>query len=325
MVRTKWHRVAEAIRAGRSGVYTGNGRFSSSLADWGSSTEEVLTWWNSTTDLPKFVVEHELITLASENRDFHLSLRDMQRAGVLRLPFPQIVVEYNVRADDPATNLVLLIDTKDEQTRALIASKNEHVLNKVDELKLPFMAFPIVMGHASGMDIVGFSPACCLCGMHTEAGDGDPLLISARYSNPLFDMDRETMISAMELTKKEVQTWSALAFMSVTLLMITEGVEKERCSVGNLNRKRVASGKAPIPDYTYLKIGRVYRSAKGEDSAAYDARRSPRPHWRRGHLRGVRHGPGREFTRTVFIKPRLVALRSDANTDPTPPTYVAGV
>lgn len=325
-VRTKWHRVAEAIRAGRAAVYTGNNEISGSLREWGTTKEEMAYQWNLTADVPKFVVQHELITLASESREFHLSLRDMQKAGVLRLPFPQIMVEFCVRANDPATNLVLLMDMKEESNRERAARKSPQLLEKVDKFGTPFMAYPIVMGHASGIDIVGLPPACCLTGMHDAAGDDDPLLQSVRYANPMFDSVPEPrMRAAMDATKTEIQSWSALAFMSVTLLMITEGVQKEQCSVGKLNRKRVASGKSPIPDYTYLKIGRVYRSGRGDDSAEYDVRRSPRPHWRRGHLRGVRHGPKREFTRTVFIKPRLVALKSDASIDPKPPTYVAGV
>jgi hypothetical protein len=40
----------------------------------------------------------------------------------------------------------------------------------------------------------------------------------------------------------------------------------------------------------------------GEDSTG----RLVRPHWRRGHWRNQRHGPGRSFTKLVFIRPMLV-------------------
>lgn len=320
-IRTKWHRVAEAISAGRSAVYTGSSQIGGRLEEWGTTTQDMLSWWNETLAVPKFVVEHELVSMASENRDFHLSLRDMQRANVLRLPFPIILVEYNVRPSDYATNFVILVDLHDEVNRVAFSKKNSRLVEFVDGKGMSFLAYPYILGHANSghQEVVGVPSSVCLTGILSDSNE--PLLSSMRYPNPMLHAPDAAFARAMEVTKSEVQSWSALAFMTVTLLMMTEGVEKEQCSVGNLNKKRVASGKAPIPDVTYLRIGRVYRSAQGNDSVRYESRKSPRPHWRRGHLRSVRYGTGREKLRHVFIRPRLVALKSDA-TVPSTPTYV---
>jgi hypothetical protein len=98
--------------------------------------------------------------------------------------------------------------------------------------------------------------------------------------------------------------WRALA--TSLLVMHTEGVEREVIECSKMNRKRQSNGKRPIPDHTYLRIGKVYRSHFSLASDEYVARKSPRPHWRKGHIRHLKRG---DIVRKVYINPRLIAWR----------------
>jgi hypothetical protein len=51
--------------------------------------------------------------------------------------------------------------------------------------------------------------------------------------------------------------------------------------------------------------------------AAGDGHRSPKQHWRRGHLRMQRHGPEHSLTKLIFISPVLVGVDLAEHSAPT--------
>ncbi len=104
-------------------------------------------------------------------------------------------------------------------------------------------------------------------------------------------------------------------------MMSTAGVKKEVIEAPEkLNKKRAESNKPPIPRHTYIRIGHVYRSDKGNETDEYIPRKSPRPHWRRGHLKMVHYGPGRASVRQKYIQPKLVAYHGP-QPEPEAPEY----
>jgi hypothetical protein len=55
-------------------------------------------------------------------------------------------------------------------------------------------------------------------------------------------------------------------------------------------------------------IGATYRVAR-ENAASTGTHASPRPHWRRGHLRHQPHGQGRTLRKLLWIEPMLVGIQ----------------
>lgn len=75
-------------------------------------------------------------------------------------------------------------------------------------------------------------------------------------------------------------------------LMRTEKPAPER-----LNKHRIRAGKAPINAVVEIKVPADYRYGDAKDAA--DMRSSPRPHFRRGHVR--RHGEGLVLVRPTWV------------------------
>lgn len=91
--------------------------------------------------------------------------------------------------------------------------------------------------------------------------------------------------------------FSALLAIEARPALVTEG-------------KRVAAGKRSHREiWTPNVIGREYRIAREGSGAGTHA--SPRLHWRRGHFREQRFGPGRAETRRIWIDPMLVGMAGE--------------
>lgn len=318
-VRTKWHKMMNAVREDRVGVCAPS---TSPLAltdgdahvsRFGVSHRDVYEWILNVNDAPCFVFDEELVEM-SRSDSFTLSIRDMARAGVLRLPFPTMRVEF---PQGDKTHVVVLYDLS-QADDSLLRVLRRHDLDPKDFGQFLAFGYVYLPPSPTSADAVAVYPRGVTISVSTDGSDqpmvGSKMITIGMFENsPLLQS-----VASMQHRAIVSQAWTAIA--CGVLIMATEGVVQESVTAGNLNRRRAASGKTPIPDHVYVKIGRVYRSARGTDSDEYVPRRSPRPHWRRGHLRTVRHGSGRSMSRVVFIRPRLVAMPHDAAIDA--PTYV---
>lgn len=311
-IRTKWHRVVECAARGTSAVFcTGDliGFDNLMTTDLGIPPEEMAAYMAGMNHMPRFIIDDQLIEMTADP-SFHLSIRDMARAGVLRLPYPEMFVELT--ADAVTTQIVMLIDMN--QSRHGLDIIRKSLGDVVDFDVYPFMTMTFTHAKATpnSIECVGIPPCTVFLGMDPNVDP--PSLRSVAIRNRL--LGEHPMVDyAISTTKMQLSGAGAIALFCATLLMSTDGVEREAITAGNLNRKRTSRGDPVIPDHIYVHIGRVYRGS-GNESEKYDVRKSPRPHWRRGHLRTVHVGAGRTASRRVFIPARLVAMKDDATIPP---------
>lgn len=312
-IRTKWHRVVECAARGTSAVFCMGeliGFEKLRTIDLGIPPEEMAAYMSSMNQMPRFIIDSELISMTADP-SFHLSIRDMERAGVLRLPYPEMFVELT--PDAVTTQIVMLIDMK-QRGRDVDDVIRKSLGDVIDFDLYPFMTMTFTHAKATpnSMECIGIPPCTVFLGMDPDVDP--PSLRSVAVKNMLLG-DHPMVDYAVSTTKMQLSGAGVTALFCATLLMSTEGVERETITAGNLNRRRTSRGDPAIPDHTYIHVGRVYQGSSN-DSEKYDARKSPRPHWRRGHLRTVHVGAGRTASRRVFIPARLVAMKGDTVISP---------
>lgn len=320
-IRTKWHKIREMILS--DNVYftaPKNGRaiHTSEVGSGKLSGAEVLDMIGSFEKevgdtAPKFIIDPELMDITSEV-EFHKSILDMKRANVLRLPYPIMIVEYQHR---DTHYMVVLRDVTSAKEKCF-HWESYQLLDVPTEHDVQFYSIVFRMHKDNDGEYLVVSPSILYIGV-VERHDGrDPWInvvsTAAMWADNCKDLVKKT-------NTKDGAAAAKAAFAAL-LLMSTEGVKREVIDVPKLNktRERSDSNKAPIPKHTYITIGHVYRYEKGETSEQYNPRRSPRPHWRRGHNKNVRYGVGKTQIKLVYIPPKLVSFHPELN--PTEPTVV---
>lgn len=243
-------------------------------------------------DTPKFVLSSELCNW-ERREEYHRSVLDIKRAGLLKMPFEHVVVEVTLGGTH------------------YIATLSSELVSKVNN-SFDVCGHIVRIHKDSAGEYLVVSPT--VTGLTITERDNESY-ITFSVQALLDDLPKELI----EETWKKDGAWLYMMYLSLVTVLITQGVSRQVIECAKLNKRRVAANKPPIPKHTYVHIGRVYRSASGNAADAYIPRRSPRPHWRRGHLKGVRFGAGREQIRRVFIPPRLVACVED--TEPPNPEY----
>lgn len=244
--------------------------------------KEFLNDWSET---PKFVFDSSLLGLAREE-EYHQSLIDMKEAGVLKLPYPAMLVEFD---DNGVRYFAFLfspediyndgVEPDDVQGVMMYIHKDEHG----EYLVVPYCINTSAVGTREKKDSYRLGA------------------LRPRWLKKAATLDEMIGETYMKDGRNLTTAW-----ILTMLVMSTQGVQKEIITVDKLNKARSKSGKRhPIPQHTYIRIGHVYQ--KDGSSVTYDERKSPRPHWRRGHLRRQRCGKGRAEIKLTYINPMLIA------------------
>lgn len=87
-----------------------------------------------------------------------------------------------------------------------------------------------------------------------------------------------------------------------------KGIEEKVVDPTNKNNKRIKMGKKILHKYTIIRIDPKFKTSKSNGGGLHN---SPRPHWRRGHIRTL------SDNRKVIVRPHPVM-----GMPPKPPTYI---
>lgn len=315
-IKTKFHHIEDIIRSGQIYLTSPKGGTASRLIDIDPTMgglAGVKASLQIMEGLPHFVIDNELVHL-SRKQEYIQSLLDMKRAGVMRMPFPAMVIEYS---NDHQTQIILM---RDLHHKGVMPWETDDLRAKMTEYEPDADLYGWRMAIHNDQDgrYVAMSPSTIYIGIQ-KGDDGQPWVKIHAAPNEIIPAGKKTD----KLVEETYQKDAGILFYGAAaayLLMATGGVEKEIIDTQRINRKRKADGKQLVPRHTYIYIGKVYRSANSEMSDEYIPRKSPRPHWRRGHLKNVRYGAGKEKLREVYIYPKLVSYKGDV--EPLAPDYI---
>lgn len=240
-----------------------------------------------------YVIDQKIADLIATDK-VEKSMRALVKAGIRQLPFDPMLIEMPGLA----------------QGRTFVRLQT-HPMDRTYETALT--------------DIYAY--AYCTF----ETGDQEFMVLSLRPGVPIpvkwdeegdngFYVAVNADISSEDYKAAEHLGFSVVAAMMTAMFMLnTRGVVTERINHDKLNKHRIKKGKAPIRDYTVVRVGHVYDNTGVAHDVTSSGRHMP-VHWRSAHVRNVRYGPYNEPAkhRQVFIPACLVNFESEDEYIPLP-------
>lgn len=332
-IHSKIHRAIELAKAGEMYLPAthnalslkdgGNATHISELPDHDVTALILIGGMQTVAKSPTFVISDSVCKMM-EGRlgDLQKSMVDLREADLLSLPFPVMNVEFDYSTPDgtKVRGIVHMEDLHDEEVVAglrkhpeeeiakntAFAKISQEFLNLMDDgYDLLVEIYRIERDQHGEYLIV--SPNYTFMSI-VRGSDGMPWVRSAARTFEHFKNTPQLDSISSAVQKRDAHV-GMYGYLCATLIYNTQGIEREKVECEKLNKKRKASGKPSIAQHHYLYIDRVYRSSDSADgtSEKYDERKHPRPHWRKAHVRGVRHGKGRTEIRLVKIEARIIA------------------
>ena len=292
-IRTKWHVVKEAMTKKQVFINTPADDEQGPVDQediYMPLLEDMVTIIDS---LPKFYVEDQLMRMINRP-DVVASIKAIHEAGLARLPFKDLLVEYDQR------------DPRNGESYRVLIMLSERGSELYDYAGLgtgmPFRANVMRFNHANHQVTLG---NCTIYlsledmpegfGFKSEAG-------IAGYLNETLNTKRWG-----EHTGNQEAQIAGIALGAMVLLLHTKGIMREPVESGRLNKARQRSGKPPIPHHVVIRVGHVYDKAGRAIGAGTGKTGRKMPvHLRRAHMRTQKYGPGRTLEKKVFIEAILV-------------------
>jgi hypothetical protein len=295
-VRTHWHTIVDLMETGDVWVRKPGPNSEHWSEIPGFKWEEFAGLIRRCSSLPKFCLTEEVATIVMTSEECHASLTAMRDADVLRLPFPEMIVEVPDARPDHISHTIICADGN---------ALPDLVKDPQGERK--FVAILIALVRDESGPYILLSPSIHSLGW--VARDGVPL-ISFGAEAALWMPKGEASDHRTRDTYVGEMGPAARALFSALILTNTRGITKEIIETERLNRARAKTGKTgtPVPRHTLLRIAHAYVRSEGSSTGG---RRSPRVHLRRGHTKEMPVGKGRTGRKLVYIPPVLVNWDGD--------------
>lgn len=283
---------------------------------FGVNVDLLLDMIKATSILPRYVIYSDLVEMLND-RDgaMQKSLATMINSNLAHLPYHSVLVEFDQEADINDGKGVHKATT----VRHFIALTEREPTSDYDDR---FMALPFAYLEYNHTLVI--SPVAAGATMVTEAqavkealikgfpvsGNGSGVMfkaVLAPYINQhVFSMQHRDFIVQQSIEHSMLPVSKAIC--ALTVLLGTKGIERETIKVDTkLNKCREKSGKQKISDHTVIRIGHTYSRSGEQVKYNYGASgRSMPVHWRAGHIRNQRFGPGLEKSYELWIEPMLI-------------------
>jgi hypothetical protein len=229
---------------------------------------------------PTFVAQSDAIDLL-KRADCGAAIKAMLYAGIMRLPYPKIVVEWCIRVGRCAD--IYPIDYHE------------------DEPVHEFITLTEIQG-ADG----GYRVDAQYSFLYTKSRIGGIFEDVFRIQPKQEGLDVELFRDIDPRVREIALGASIIGFNIAMVLMNMKGVDREIHRFDALNKKRAKKEKPAIPQYTYLRIGHVYRAdgtaVKYTDG---DHRKMPM-HVRAAHTRRQHYGKENSETKLIYVPSCIV-------------------
>lgn len=300
-VYTKWHYVLEAVKARTVGMTMPGSPdraiplFGKSWCDYNSLAGVM----SIVSGFQHYVLSDEVIGLIDTDGG-QKSLSALHDAGIKSMPYKALTVEHDISVVKyiggpilyKARQFCVLMQVFDEPE----LSKQLNQLDNIDALGMSCR-----LHENKYLEVL---PAYATLKL-VRQDDGEwasriELVTAPWLDEEQFPKSFQYELSAFRSDAVDMhKAWS-----DARLLLHTKGIGQQIITApGKLNKNRAASGKAPIPTHTVLRIGKVYDR---EGKEVQHTGRHMRVHWRAGHVRRQRVGHGRTGVKLIFIEPVLV-------------------
>lgn len=230
-----------------------------------------------------------------------------------RLPFPVMAIEYNFdyeflkvskekmdSINDPAfSRIILLVEISDTQFALMSAYRLHNVPERVD-IEWAMGAASMVFDYEMLENMDNWYKVDKETNSLSLAmgGPGEPKVTA---SLPMFEETVNNLPDhEAEHLVKDMADEMRMAFGMLGILSCDNAPIEKIAPPAKLNKKRVKSGKSPIPTYRTLHVTDHTRRGTG---GATGTHASPRAHWRRGH---IRNQPTAKGVIRKWIKPTII-------------------
>ena len=310
-IEGKWHRMAELL-------YDGDITTIDDIVD-----KEMRTTRRALTDrngigkdlvehmekMPYFVVSQRLAdTMLEHAKTFGRALLDLQKAALLRLPYKELILQM---PDPDVLNATAFVILRQCQP-------GEELDYEFGVLKMCLVKgadgreFGAVLPHTAAFNVFE----------NDKAPEKSDERLALKVSLAALEPDDEAVGERHNRLVQGIRATVFYALVFGALVWRTKGMEQLKVDAPEkLNKARGKRGKPLVRGYTLLRIGHVY----GRDGKAVKVSEGdPRPiHWRCGHFRNQRHGPGLKESHRVWIDPILVNFAGEGQ-GPRPTYLMAG-
>lgn len=266
-------------------------------------------------DLPRYVIQPEL--MASIHKPSTMkSLEAMILADRGRLPFPQVLVEFQEEAE--LTNFEGISRKSKVRQFVWLSERNEIPSVHISDGKFAAICWTLIDDEEDCSVVINALAASCSLvtaeqakkmpdveSVNDEINTGTLVRV---VIGPQIRKHKLSDEAQAQLIGKLRHTFSPVndALCAMVLLLHTKGVEQDRIIVPHkMNKARIGSGKGTIQDHVLVRIGHTY-TRTGERIEYNKSGRVMPVHWRAGHIRRQRFGTNLEKSYDLWIDPMLI-------------------
>lgn len=236
-----------------------------------------------------YVFEEALVELLERSKTQD-TMKAIVEAGLFRLPYPEIVVEFSI---GDAYYYVYL------KERGMMGIETFYVMlsdqRKCGNITVhPFYITSEMVRNFNGGVKFEFN--------HIREIQEELIRVNTATAPNSLRKFKHSIHDELHRLHHAMITFMAVYL--VVLLLKTNGVISEKITIPEkLNKARLRNKKQPLPDYHVVRIGHVTNK---QGQRLTDFHNTRQPHFRAGHIREQAYGPKYSLHRKIYIEPMLV-------------------